>query len=77
VVSFRSVTASVEVRWTWDGTLERIHQVLYLKWREQAERDVSPTAAIIDSQSVKSAEKAGPRLMRLAAMQERKSLANI
>jgi hypothetical protein len=30
---------------------------LYVKCRELAGRDASPTAAIIDSQSVKSAEK--------------------
>jgi transposase len=61
--------------WSWDGTLERIHHELYLKCRKQAERDVSPTAAIIDSQSVKSVEKGGPRSMRLATMRERKSKA--
>jgi transposase len=44
-------------RWSCDGTLEAIHYDLYVKCRESAERDASPTAAIIDSQSVKSAEK--------------------
>jgi transposase len=43
--------------WGWDGTLERIHEALYVKCREAA-REASPTA-IIDSQSVKSAEKGG------------------
>ena len=46
-------------RWTWDGTLERIHHTLYVKCREQASRETSPTVAIIDAQSVKSAEKGG------------------
>jgi transposase len=45
--------------WNWDGTLDRIHHALYVRCREKAERDASPTAAIIDSQSVKSAEKGG------------------
>ncbi|MGH6877602.1 MAG: IS5 family transposase [Rhizomicrobium sp.] len=45
--------------WNWDGTLNRIHHALYVKCREQAEREASPTACIIDSQSVKSAEKGG------------------
>jgi len=45
--------------WDYDGTLDRIHHALYVKCREQAARDASPTAAIIDSQSVKSAEKGG------------------
>ncbi len=42
--------------WAWDGTLDRIHHALYVKYRESASREASPTAAIIDSQSVKSAE---------------------
>jgi hypothetical protein len=41
--------------------LDRIHHTLYVECREQSEREASPTAAIIDSQSVKSAEKGGPR----------------
>ena len=45
--------------WAWDGTLDRIHHALYVQCREQAGREPSPTAAIIDSQSVKSAEKGG------------------
>jgi transposase len=44
-------------RWNHDGTLERMHHTLYVKCREQAGREPSPTAAVIDSQSVKSAEK--------------------
>jgi hypothetical protein len=46
-------------RWGYDGTLEKIHYVLYLKCREQAAREASPSACIVDSQSVKSAEKGG------------------
>jgi transposase len=45
--------------WIYDGTLERIHQALYEQCRAQADREAEPTAAIIDSQSVKSAEKGG------------------
>jgi hypothetical protein len=37
--------------------LERIHYALYEQCREREQREASPTAAIIDSQSVKSAEK--------------------
>ncbi len=59
--------------WSYDGTLERIHHELYVRCRERAEHEASPTAAIIDSQSVKSAEKGGPRSTRMATMQERKS----
>lgn len=45
--------------WSYNGTLENIHHALYVKCREQAEREASPTACIVDSQSVKSAEKGG------------------
>lgn len=59
--------------WQWDGTLDRIHHELYVKCRDLAEREASPTAAIIDSQSVKSAEKGGVILTRMGMMQARKS----
>jgi putative transposase len=32
--------------WSWGGVLDRIHDALYEKCREQAERETSPTAAI-------------------------------
>ena len=54
--------------WTWDGTLDRIHHALYVKCREKAGRDASPTACIIDSQSVKSAEKGGLVSIATASM---------
>jgi transposase len=60
--------------WSWDGTLERVHYALYVACREREGRQASPTAAIIDSQSVKSAEKGG-RTMRMATMPERRSRA--
>jgi transposase len=59
--------------WTYDGTLEKIHHTLYVKCRELAEREASPTACIIDSQSVKSAEKGGPASIRMAMMREKRS----
>lgn len=59
--------------WQADGTLRRIHSALYVKCREQQDRARSPTACIIDSQSVKSAEKGGGRLIRQALMQANKS----
>ena len=61
--------------WNWDGTLARMHEALYAACREQAGREASPTAAIIDSQSVKSAEKGGPASIRMAMMRARKSKA--
>lgn len=45
--------------WRYDGTLDRIHETLYLALRAAEGRGASPTAAIIDSQTVKSAEKGG------------------
>ena len=61
--------------WSWDGTLDRIHHELYVKCREAVFREASPTAAVIDSQSVKSAEKGGPRSIRRVTTQERRSRA--
>lgn len=61
--------------WSWDGTLKRIHHALYVECREREQREASPTAAIIDSQSVKSAEKGGPGSTRLATMRARRSRA--
>lgn len=59
--------------WIWDGTLDRIHDALYLECRERAGREASPTAAIIDSQSVKSAEKGGLASIRTALTRARRS----
>src|SRR6202790_4860293 len=61
--------------WSYDGTLDRLHDALYVKCREQAGREASPTAAILDSQSVKSAEKGGVASTRMAMMRARKSKA--
>ena len=61
--------------WSWDGTLERIHHALYVECREQEDREASPTAAIIGSRSVKSAEKGGRASIRMATMQVKRSRA--
>ena len=60
-------------RWDEDRTLDRIHHALYVLCREQAGREASPTAAIIDSQSVKGAEKGGAASTRRGSMRGRKS----
>ena len=62
-------------RWQHDGTLDRLHHTLYVLCREQANHEASPTAAIIDSQSVKSAEKGGVGSTRRALMAAKKSKA--
>ncbi len=59
--------------WDYDGTLKRIYHVLYVACREQADCKANPTAAIIDSQSVKSAEKGRSRSTRTAIMRARRS----
>lgn len=46
-------------QWTQDGTWERVHQFLVAKTRRLMGKRAQPTAAIIDSQSVKTAEKGG------------------
>jgi transposase len=61
--------------WAWDGTLARLHHALYVQARERAGKEASPTAAIIDSQSVRSAEKGGPGSTRRATMRARRSRA--
>lgn len=59
-------------RWRDDRTLDLLHDTFYKCCRELAGREISPTAAIVDSQSVKSAEKGGPRLTRQAMTPARK-----
>jgi len=69
----KSTAHSYFMLWDWDGTLERIHHALYVATREREGREASPTAAIIDSQSAKAAQKGAPRLTRRALMRPRKS----
>jgi len=71
----RSTVHDYFVLWTCERTLDRIHHALYVACREQAGREASPTASIIDSQSVKSAEKGGSRSTRMAMTRARRSRA--
>lgn len=58
--------------WQWDGTLDRLHHALYVASREAAGREPSPTAAIIDSQTAKAAQKGALHSTRPATMRARR-----
>jgi len=63
--------------WEWSryGVLDRIHHMLLTKCREAEGREASPTAAIIDTQSVKATEKGGVMPIRSDMTRERRSRA--
>jgi transposase len=60
-------------RWEHDGTLALIHHSFYVKCRDLAGRASSPTAAVIEGQSVKSAEKGGGSSTGTAMMRGNRS----
>lgn len=62
--------------WSYDGTLDRIHDVLYVMMREAEGREASPTAAIIDSRTAKSAEKGGLNVRKRAMMRAKRQRAS-
>ena len=48
-------------QWKKDGTWKAIHSTLHQRLRKQDGRESEPSAAIIDSQSVKTTEKGGSK----------------
>ena len=71
----RSTVHGYLTLWARDGTLRRLHHALFVQARERAGREASPTVAIIDSQSVRSAEKGAPASTRRATTRARRSRA--
>jgi transposase len=63
------------IEWQTDGTLSRLHHALYAETRILAGRNATPTTAIVDSQSVKGAEKGGLASILQGTTRARKSRA--
>jgi transposase len=71
----RSTVHEWFVRWHCSGALDRLHFALYQQARELAGKEASPTTAIVDSQSLKGAEKGGAASTRTVTTRARKSKA--
>jgi transposase len=72
----RSTVYNIFRKFQRDGVWDAIWAELHMTLREQAGREASPTGAIIDSQSLKSAEKGGAKKAKTtpsAMMPERRS----
>ena len=57
-------------RWAWNGTLDKLHAALRDQVRADRGKKTQPTAAIVDSQSVKTTAKGGSPACCNAAMTE-------
>jgi transposase len=68
----KSTTHDYFVELNCTGVLTQVHHALSTKVRELEGKAATPTLGIVDSQSVKSAEKAGRRLIRSDMTQARK-----
>ncbi len=60
-------------RWSWNGTLDKIHAALRDQTRTAAGKSAEPSAASVDSQSVKSSSKGGSPVCYNGAMTAPKS----
>ena len=54
-------------RWQREGVWERIHHTLVMADRERNGREPSPSAAILDSQSVRTADQKGAKKAMMGA----------
>jgi transposase len=71
----KSTAHSYFMLWDWSGTLERIHEALYVAVRDAAGKEPSPSVAIIDSQSAKAAQKGAHQSIRRVSTRVRRSRA--
>jgi transposase len=69
----KSTAHSYFMLWEWNRTLERIHEALYVAAREAADKEPSPSVAVIDSQSAKAAQKGAHPSIRRVSTPARKS----
>ncbi len=65
----RSTVYNIFRKFQKDGSWEKIWQHLRGMLRQELGREASPTAGILDSQTLKSAEKGGPKKAKVKQMQ--------
>jgi transposase len=58
-------------RWQREGVWDRVHHTLVMADRERAGREASPSAAILDSQSVRTADQKGDQRVTTRARRSR------